>query len=180
MPSEELTYQFQIEPAQLVRASSAVTRRAQRPGPTLALMAVALAPIAFAVVTEQVDRVLPPYLLVVTTIGLLSLGVMWLHRFRLRRQVTETPLMRGVQSYRLTVDHLECTSELGFSSLRWEAITEAAETEEFFLFYFVKDRAYFLPKAVVGGPLEEERLRAFLRARLGPRARLEDPVVPTA
>lgn len=172
---ETLTYEFHIEPAQFVRASSALTRRARRPGPTIAWMGVVLAPIGYAVVTEQIDRVLPPYLLVLTLIGLLALGATWFQRIRWRRQVVETPLMHGAQVYRFTVDRLECAGNLGHSSLQWEAITEAAETEEFFFFYFVKNRAYFLPKAVVGGPAAEAELRRFVRDRIGPRAHLEDP-----
>jgi hypothetical protein len=169
-----LSYQVVLDPAETVRASQAIERRARRRGPVLALYGLCLAPIAIAVATQTMDRVLPPYLLVLAVI--LVGAVAWppIQRYRLRRLYAETPSLRGFQMYELSTDHFECSNALSHAVMQWDAFTEVAETDEFFLFYFAKKRAYYLPKAVIGGTSEEERLRQFLTDRLGARAHVEN------
>ena len=62
--------------------------------------------------------------------------------------------------------------------MRWDALVEAAETDEFFLFYYSKKCAYYLPKRVVGGPEDQAVLRAFIRQHAGTRAKGLPPVEP--
>ena len=168
-----LSYQVVLDPAETIRASQAIERRARRPGPVLALYGICLAPIAVAVATQTVDRVLPPYLLVMAVIFIGAVAWPPIQRYRLRRLYAETPSLRGFQTYVLTTDHFECANALSHAVMQWDAFTEVAETEEFFLFYFAKKRAYYLPKAVIGGASDEERLRQFVTDRLGVRAHLE-------
>ena len=123
---------------------------------------------------------LPPYLLVLAVVGVGALVWPLIQRHRLRRLYTDTPSLRGDQTYVLTPDQLECANALAHSVMRWDGLTEIAETDEFFLFYFSKKRAYYLPKAVVGGAAEEERLRSFLRDRVGTRAHLDGGEVGAA
>ena len=172
-PLTTLSYQLTLDPAETVRASRAVEHRARRPGPTLALFGICLAPIVGAFVTKTVDRVLPPYLLVLGVVGLGALAWPLVQRYRLRRLYADTPSLRGDQRYVLTPEQFECANALAHSAMRWEGLTEIAETDEFFLFYFSKKVAYFLPKKVIGGAAEEERLRSFLRDRVGTRAVLD-------
>jgi hypothetical protein len=60
----------------------------------------------------------------------------------------------------------------GASSVRlgWDAFVDAAETEAFFLLYYSKRFAYYLPKRVVGGEAELRDLRTLIASKLGTRA----------
>jgi hypothetical protein len=175
-----LSYQFVLDAAETVRASQAVARRARRRGLVLALYGICFAPIAVAVVTETVDRVLPPYLLVLAVILVGALAWVPIQRYRLRRLYAETPSLRGLQTYVLNTDQFECANDLSHSTMQWDAFTEVAETSEFFLFYLAKKRAYYLPKTAVGGASEEDRLRQFITSQLGARAHFEHGQLPDA
>lgn len=54
--------------------------------------------------------------------------------------------------------------------LPWHAMHQAVETEEFLLFFYSKQLAYYLPKRVVAPPALAE-LRLLMQAKLGSRAR---------
>lgn len=53
----------------------------------------------------------------------------------------------------------------------WHAMVQGLESDEFFLFFYSKQLAYYLPKRVLSGTQIEE-VRTLMRSGLGERARL--------
>jgi len=92
-------------------------------------------------------------------------------RRRYRRLYAETPGLRGPQVYRFSSDGVVMSGAAAATTLGWDAIIEADESDDVFLFFFNKKCAYYLPKRVVGGATAESELRQLLRMHLGARAR---------
>lgn len=103
-------------------------------------------------------------------VGLAVLSLPAIQRWQYRRAYAQTPSLRLPQVYRFTDDSLEMVNDLARAEMRWDALVEAAETGEFFLFYYSKKCAYFLPKRVVGAEDAQAELREFVRARVNDRA----------
>ncbi|HEX8832456.1 MAG TPA: YcxB family protein, partial [Longimicrobium sp.] len=57
------------------------------------------------------------------------------------------------------------------TTVGWDAIVEADETDDSFLLFYNKHCAYYLPKRAVGGAASEHELRELLRRNLADRAR---------
>lgn len=165
-----LTYSFELDAAEVVRASQAIEKRARRPGPTLLLFGAVFAVPVIAAVNGSFGAVVRPYLLIMVAIFLVALAWPFVQRRRLHGLFANTPSFQGPQTYRLGEENLELSTPLAQSHVRWDALVEVAETEEFFLFYFSKKRAYYLPKVAVGGPEDQEKLRQVIEARVGARA----------
>jgi hypothetical protein len=165
-----LTYEFQIDSAETVRASRAVHRR-QR----FAWLVWAIWPLLLALAVLYLASGVPwqnLWLLGVVALFLLTLQWLtpWIQRWRLRRAYAETPNLRGPQVYRFSDAGLSITGGAATVTLGWDSFVEAAETDEFFLFFYSKRYAYYVPKRVVGKGIYQSALRGLLRAKLGPRA----------
>jgi membrane-bound metal-dependent hydrolase YbcI (DUF457 family) len=91
-------------------------------------------------------------------------------RRQLRRQYSDTPSLRGPQVYQFSDGGLAMTGGATTTTLGWDSLVEAAETDAFFLFYHSKRQAFYLPKRVMGDEQQLQQLRQLLRTRLGPRA----------
>jgi hypothetical protein len=125
-------------------------------------------PILLAIVGDVPLSVLWPYAVVLGIIGLSSaLTPIWLRR-QVRRAIQATPSLREPQTYHFTPDVLRMSNPLGATELRWDAVLEAAETDEFVLLYYMPKCAYYVPKRIIGARLVE--LREFLRRQLASRA----------
>jgi hypothetical protein len=165
-----LIYEFNIDPAETVRASRVVQRR-QR----FAWIAWAVWPILIALAVWYLATGVPwqkLWLLGLVALFLLTLQLLtpWIQRWQLRRAYAETPILRGPQVYQFSDAGLSITGEAATTTLGWDSFVEAAETDEFFLFFYSKQCAYYVPKRAVGKAIYQRALRALLRAKLGRRA----------
>jgi hypothetical protein len=78
--------------------------------------------------------------------------------------------LTGEQSYEFTRAGLEMFNTGARTSLRWDALLAAAETDEFFLFYFAKRRAYYMPKHAVRDAATLDGLKRLLHQQMGKSA----------
>ena len=165
-----LTYEFQIDSAETVRASRAVQRR-QR----FAWVAWAIWPLLLALAVFYLTSGVPwqnLWLLGLGALFLLTLQSLtpWIQRRQLKRAYAETPNLRGPQAYQFSDAGVAITGGAATTTLGWDSFVEVAETEEFFLFFYSKRGAYYVPKRAVGKEIYQRALRALLRAKLGTRA----------
>jgi hypothetical protein len=165
-----LTYEFQIDSAETVRASRAVQRR-QR----FAWIAWAIWPLLLALAALYLATGVPwqdLWLLGLVALFLLTLQLVtpWIQRWQLRRAYAETPNLRGSQVYQFSDAGLSITGGAATTTFGWDTFVEAAETDEFFLFFYSKRCAFYVPKRAVGKGIYQSALRALLRAKLGRRA----------
>jgi hypothetical protein len=164
-------YELQLDPAETVRASRAVARRT--PWGRYAQMvwlAVLVVLVTAALVLEVPIGIVGTWFAVLMFISLATLALPALQRRQIRRAYAGTPSLQGPQSYRFTDEGIEMANALARSNVRWDALVEAAETPDFFLFYYSKKCAYYLPKRVVGDLAAQALLREFVREHLGARA----------
>jgi hypothetical protein len=165
-----LTYEFLLDPAETVRAGQHVQHRQRfawlrwAVWPTLAILGI--------LYLSGGARVEELRLLVVVALVVASGQLVgpWIQRRRYRRLYAETPGLRGPQVYRFSSDGVVMSGSAAATTLGWDAIIEAEESDDVFLFFFNKKCAYYLPKRVVGGATAESELRELLRTHLGPRA----------
>jgi hypothetical protein len=104
-------------------------------------------------------------------VALFLLTLQWLtpriQRWQLRRAYAETPNFVGLRS--TSSRRGPSSPEGGDHQVRWDGFVEAAETDEFFLFFYSKRCAYYVPKRAVGKGIYQSALRGLLRAKLGRR-----------
>ena len=165
-----LTYEFHLDPAETVRAGREVQRR-QR----LAWIEWAVWPM-LAILTAFYLISGTPWqdLWLLGLVAAFFLCLRWLapriQRWQLRRAYSETPSLRGPQVYQFTDAGLTIRGGAASTTLGWDSFVKADETREFFLLFYSKRCAYYLPKRVAGDEGERNALRALLRAKLGARA----------
>ena len=166
--SDALMFTFAMEPAEHVRAALALARHQEswffRWG--WAVVVVVGPVLALASGTPLTSLWLYGVILLLVTLALVV--VPRLLRRQVRRQFARTPSLREPQSFRFTDSSLQMGNALATTELRWDAITEAAETSDFLFVYYAPKRAYYIPKRVIGNRLDD--VRQFLRTRLGSRA----------
>jgi hypothetical protein len=102
-------------------------------------------------------------LIVGPLLAVVGFPLMWLWTLHSHRKAS--PSSQGTQSYRIDDRGVELFGALYRTSLDWAAITRVVETSEFFLLYFGKQAAYFLPKRVLGEP-ERNQVRELARANV--------------
>ena len=168
--SAPLTYEFQIDSAETVRASRVVRRR-QR----FAWIAWAVWPVLVGLAALYLASGVPwQNLWLLGLVALFLLTLQWLtpriQRWQLRRAYAETPNLRGPQVYQFSDAGLSITGGAATTTLGWDSFVEVAETDEFFLFFYSKQCAYYVPKRAVGKGIYQRALRGLLRAKLGRRA----------
>lgn len=168
---QALEYRLDIDPAETVRATRVVRRGLGRPWLTWAAGAMLLLNVGLNLAGGA--RLRDLWLFGATALALLalSLAVPLIQTWHFRRLYASTPSLRGPQVYRLSGEGVTITGGPATTSLGWDAFVKAMETPEFFLLFYNKRCAYYLPKRVIGGPAEQSALRALLDACLGSRAR---------
>ena len=170
MTSDGLAFELNLDPAETVRASQELERRGRGSAALRAgifwfcLAAAGTAVFKGGLVVVEVLAVL------FTGLGLWALLWPTLKRRKLRRLYRGMPALSGPQRYEFREDGLAFSNAGAESLLRWSAVLEAAETPEFFLIYYAKKCAYYLPKRVIGSEVLADQLRGFLRGKLGERA----------
>ena len=167
--SDELTFAFTLDPAEQVRVANLAAKRT--PGARLwrwvGLPFLAV-PVACAIVFDWPLRILWPYAIVLLIAGALGLAAPVLQRWQARRALANAPDLRTL-TYRFTDAGIVLTTPLTSATLAWEGVQEAAETDDMFVLFYRGNMTYYVPKRAVGDQGVE--LAAYLRARLGARAR---------
>lgn len=168
--TEPLTFELQLDPAETVRATQIVLRR--RPFGWTERWALPLF-VAFGLLFIALGTPWQELWLlgiVVIGLGLLQVVIPIVQRRQLRRTYADTPSLRGPQVYRFSGSGLAMTGGASSTTLGWDSFVEALETPEFFLFYYSKNAAFYLPKRVTIDERQRAALRELLRAHLGSRA----------
>ena len=165
-----LTFELQLDPAETVRATQIVLRR--RPWGWTERWALPLF-VAFGLLFIRLGTPWQELWLlgiVVLGLGLVQVVLPIVQRRQLRRTYADTPSLRGPQVYRFSDSGLAITGGASSTTLGWDSLVEALETEEFFLFYYSKLAAFYLPKRVTSDAGQRSALRELVRTHLGSRA----------
>lgn len=167
--SATLSFTFFLDPAEQVRAGQAVANRLRfawfrRWGWAL----IFALPLVLVLTGDVPLTSLWPYGVILVLIGAFFALTPAILRRQVRRAIAQTPSLREPQTYEFTDAGVRMTNPLAAAELRWGAVIEAAETEEFVLLYYSPKCAYYVPKRIIGPRLDE--LRAYLHARLAARA----------
>jgi hypothetical protein len=165
-----LAVEFQPDPAQTVRASRAIQQRGW-----LSWISWAIWPLLAGLALLYRFSGVPwrdMGLLAATAVFLavLAFGAPRIQRWQVRRAYQSSPMLRERQRYEFSPSGLTVRGGLASTSLGWDAITEAVETDEFFLLFFARKSAYYVPKGALVSESERADLRELLRASLGARA----------
>lgn len=170
MTSHSLAFEISLDPAETVRASREITRRARSSTYLQAVVFWLCLGGAFFLAFNVGFVAIEILGVVFALLGLYALFWPMIQRTRLRRYYKNTPALSGPQRYNFTEDGLLLANDGSETLIRWPSVLEAAETREFFLVYYSKKCAYYLPKRVMHSDDVENDLRAFLHAKLGERA----------
>ncbi|MEX2281945.1 MAG: YcxB family protein [Gemmatimonadota bacterium] len=173
--TQPLTYEFRLDPDETIRAIRDVQRRQGFGWLHSAIWHWALWPVVVGMAVLYFF--LPTDLRALWLVGIVAFLLAALAgltpsvvRWQLRRDYRETPSLQGIQVYQFSDAGLTITGGATMVTLGWDAFVDAAETTEFFLFYYSKRQAYYLPKRAVGEDLERRRLRELIQLKLGDRA----------
>ena len=172
-----LAYEFSVDPAETVRACRELRRRQAFAWVEWAVWPALFILAALYLLVGRDWRALWPLGLVALVILLFQALLPLVQRWQIGRAYQATPNLRGAQAYRFSDAGLRITGGAATIELGWDSFVEVAETKEFFLFFYSKQCAYYLPKRVARDHSQRDALRALLRAKLGPRAaRLQSDV----
>jgi hypothetical protein len=111
----------------------------------------------------------PWLLLIIIWLTIFFFGLGWVAAWQTERS---DPSVRDPMHRAVSADGLKVITSAASVELKWHGIQRIVETEEFFLFFFNKQCAYYLSKHAVGSPVDQEALRATIRARYVGRADL--------
>lgn len=100
-------------------------------------------------------------------------GIPLLVRWQLLRAVKANPRLPCEMVRIVTADGLECRDDGTAARFEWRAIERVVATDEFYLFFYTKKCAYFLPRRLVGAQ-ERTQLHTLLRDRIDPHLLLLD------
>jgi hypothetical protein len=167
--SESLSFEFVLDPSETVRAGHAIEERAGGRSWRIWLFWLMI-PLAGAIGFRAPARALVGLLLISALILLINLVLPLLRRRQIRRFYAGTPALAGAQRYQFSDQGLTLSNASASNTLRWSAFVEAAETPEFFLLYYSKRCAYYLPRRVMGPEVQVDAMRRLLRDQLGERA----------
>jgi hypothetical protein len=103
-------------------------------------------------------------------VGLIALIWPRLRKRQVRRLYASAPALNGPQRYEFTEDGLAISNASVKNLIQWSAFVEAAETKEFFLLYYAKNCAYYVPRRIMGPEEQVDAVRRLLRQHLGNRA----------
>src|SRR4051812_9721745 len=171
MTSSFLTFEFTLDAAETVRASEAIERRA-RDASTLPVVVVwVLMPVSMLLAFNFGMTFFKVAAVIVLLLMLFALISPAMRRRQIRRLYEATPSLSGLQRYEFSDEGLAMSNAGAENLLRWSAVVEAAESKDFFLIYFTKKCAYYLPKRAVASEAREAEIREFLRVKLEERAK---------
>jgi len=93
------------------------------------------------------------------------------HRATARKALANDPSLRGPQSRSVDETGLHVRGAGFAQDFAWSDIVRVVETPDFFLFYYNKRAAHYMPKRVLDAAAIEQ-VRALIRAKLPDRASL--------
>jgi YcxB-like protein len=118
-----------------------------------------------------------PVALFLNALPWVLLGVFWVvflpvsQRWAARRLPKRDASVRGPQERTVDADGFHSRGNGVALDVPWHAMLRGVESDEFFLFFYSKQLAYYLPKRVLSSTQIGE-VRAMMRSGLGGRARL--------
>ena len=95
------------------------------------------------------------------------------------------PAVHHPITHAIETSSLKVTSKVAETRLKWEGLFKVRETPDLFLFYYSDRIAYYLPKRVIGGQEEVDRVRRSIREKRCPSRtdrgshRRASPVTPS-
>jgi hypothetical protein len=105
---------------------------------------------------------LAPYFFIIA----LWIGMLWALPALAARAFRRNPMYQGDFTMEITDEEIRVTGPQTTWHTRWSGIVRAIETPAYFLFFYSKDCAQFLPKHAVP-PADLPGLRTLLKAHLG-------------
>ena len=105
----------------------------------------------------------PWVLLLLLILAFLRRGTGMLRAWQTRRS---DPNVSHPFTHRLTQSGLSVSTHTADLDLRWDGMFKVRELPDFFLFYYSKRIAYYLPKRVVGDQDQVGRVKELIRERL--------------
>jgi YcxB-like protein len=105
---------------------------------------------------------LAPYIFIIA----LWIGMLWALPALAARAFRRNPMYQGDFTMELTDEEIRLTGPQTTWHTRWSGIVRVLETPAYFLFFYTKDAAQFLPKHAVA-PADLPALRTFLKTHLG-------------
>jgi hypothetical protein len=72
-----------------------------------------------------------------------------INQWTVKRQLRSNPMLGGPQSFALQEDGLAMENRAGSALVRWPTLLRVVESPEYFLFYYTRQFAYFLPRAAI-------------------------------
>jgi hypothetical protein len=128
-----------------------------------------------AALTQQtiVDALWSQAVWIVTPAIFILLVLPWLERRQIVSAHKTTPSLGGEQRCTYDESGIRMSGPMSNVDLQWRAVTHVVETADFFLFYFSKNCAHFLPQNVIGSEGEREQLRTLVTAQVPGRFKIE-------
>jgi YcxB-like protein len=164
-----LVFELALDPGETVRAGQAIQERARARSNTFWLYWLII-PAAGVLTWRASVRTIMSLAIVVGIVLLVALVSPALRRRQVRRLYAGTPALAGAKRYEFNEEGLTLSNASASHLLRWSAFVQAAETPEFFLLYYSKGCAYYLPRRGIGSETQVDAVRQLLRDQLGERA----------
>ena len=92
-------------------------------------------------------------------------------KWNLKRQIKSSPLLQAIQEVTFDAAGIEGQTNLSSAVTKWEAVTEATETDRDFFFFISNKKALFIPKRAFADDFQINLLRGLARMKLGEKAR---------
>jgi len=167
---------FEFDPTEHYKASQVVLQRGAARYIRWGFVALAIALLWWNVVRHWNDA--SPSALFASALPYVLLGAFWLFYFpyaqlRSARKLPEVDAsVRGPQTRGVDVDGFHTRGNGVNLDVPWHAMVRGEETDRFFLFYYAKQLAYYIPKRALSGA-EMSDVREIMREHLRDRATLQ-------
>lgn len=164
---------FDFDAAEHYRATRVVNSRSSMRYVTWGFVALSPLMLAWSVLPRLGEA--PTGDLLVSALPWLLLPAFWLvvipmlQRRGAHKLSTRDPSVRGPQTRIVDAEGYHSRGNGVSVDVPWHAMTRGVEVEQFFLFYYSKQFAYYLPKRVLA-PADIVTVRALMRERLQDRA----------
>jgi len=89
----------------------------------------------------------------------------------IKKQIASSPILQEPQKITFEDEGIRGETALSETLTKWDAVTEAAETEQDFFFFVATQRALFFPKKAFADDFQIDLLRGLIRTKLGERAK---------
>lgn len=101
------------------------------------------------------------------------IGIPLLTRWQIHRAIKANPRLKGEIVRTVSAEGLECRDEGTSARFEWRSIMRVVETKEFYLIFYSRNCAYFIPRRLVPDA-ERMELHRLLDEYIGSRLELLD------